>query len=165
MRRIALLSVLLLAGCAAPAVEPVGPACVALDLELQLREESSAFDLVATNTADEPCSLTGYPRVQVLSQDGSVIAEAAVKTDLPPPVDLGPGDAAYALIEFVRGEVLCDSSDTGGISITLPGSTATTVLGEGIILFCPGGDEVRAGSFRSEPLEGHELQPQPDQGY
>ena len=146
-------------------VEPVAPACVALDLELQLREENSAFYLAAMNIADEPCSLTGYPAVQVLSESGSVIGEAPMPTDAPPPVELSPGDAAYALIELVRGDVACDSADTGGISVTLPGSTATTVLGEELVTFCPGGDEVRAGSFRAEPLEGHDVQPQAPEGY
>lgn len=162
MRRLAVIAIaLLLAGCASPAVTPASAPCQSLTLTLEQRTHGDldSYDLVATNRSDATCSLTGNPTVEVLAVDGSVLAAAPEPSDAATPVELAPGDAAYALIEFERGEVLCDSSDTGGLRVTMPGETESTVLDEEPVLFCSGDDQVRAGAFRAEPLEGHELRP------
>lgn len=169
MRLLAVLPVtaLLLAGCATPGPdapeETLSPGCDDVSLQLQQRksDDFDVYDIVATNDGDTSCTLSGYPAVEVLSTSGEVIG-AAPEVDVTTTVEavtLAPGGVAYALVELDRGEAECESADTGGLQVTLPGSTEPVVLDDVRVLFCPAGDEVRAGSFRSEPLEDQELQP------
>jgi hypothetical protein len=158
---------LLLAGCAAPTPDApqqtLSPGCDDISLQLQQRKSNDldAYDIVATNDGDATCTLSGYPAVEVLGTDGEVVG-AAPEVDVTTTIEsvtLEPGGVAYALVELERGEAECESADTAGLRVTLPGSTEPVVLDDVRVLFCPAGDDVRAGAFRSEPLEDHELRP------
>ncbi|HWR84510.1 MAG TPA: DUF4232 domain-containing protein [Rhodoglobus sp.] len=154
--------VLLLAGCASPTIEePVDdadPACADLSTALEPRRDDDAVDLAVTNDGDTPCTLSGAPAVEVLSTEGEAIGVAPQPAEGADAVALAPGDVAYAVIEFDRGEADCDSSDTGGLRVTLPGTDEPIDLESVGIAFCAAGDEVLVGSFHSEPLPSQELQ-------
>lgn len=164
---------ILLAGCATPPQGAPDPTalpggCPEISLTLEQRKEGGleAYDLIAVNDGDAACTLSGYPVVEVLAPGGEeVMAVSPTPMDTVEAVALEPGDEAYTVIEFERGDVACDSADTGGLRITLPGSTESVTIEEPPVTFCSGGDEVRVGSFASQRLEGEPIKPDSDPDY
>jgi hypothetical protein len=165
----AVLIVVALAGCAPEPDVPEAEPCTSrqLDFTLQARtldgaDGMRAYDITVTNGSDANCTVQGYPLVEVLSVDGSVIAQAPVPHAIPDVLVVSPGASVYVLVELVAGTVDCDSANTGGLRLTLPVVDDAIVIDDGSVLFCAasdGGDSLRASAFSAEPLEGPETKP------
>jgi hypothetical protein len=165
----ALLIVVALAGCAPEPDVPDAEPCTSQQLDITLHQRDldvaggmRTYDITATNASDSDCTVQGYPLVEVLGVDGSVIAQAPVPHAIPDVLVVSPGDSAYVLVELVSGTTDCESADTGGLRMTLPVVDEAIVIDDSAVLFCAasdGGDTVRASAFSAEPLEGPETKP------
>lgn len=117
-----------------------------------------ATDYVITNTSSSPCTLNGYPRVELMNRQGLIQKRAANSDQLPddneklPPrlVLLEPGKTAWFRVYFNAGGAghvgkPCPTYPRS--KITLPGVTRAFVL-RSEIQSCRGTD-FRVSSLRS----------------
>lgn len=115
-------------------------ACATAQLDISLNNEQGAAgsrlaDIVFTNTAGNPCTLTGFPGVSaVTNDDGTQLGAAAEReTGLPSTtVTLEPGQSARAGLKMTVVDVIdpatCQPQPADGLRIYPPGETASAFI-------------------------------------
>jgi len=119
-----------------PAPASEGAACLATDLsfgfgdpvEPQTGERAVMFRF--TSHRSRPCTLDGYPGIELVDADGAALAVQYVRQSqyisgrAPTTVTLAPGASAYLLVAKYRCD-LGDDAVATMIRITLPGAAGT----------------------------------------
>lgn len=115
-------------------------ACATAQLDISLNNEQGAAgsrlaDIVFTNTASDPCTLTGFPGVSaVTNDDGTQLGAAAEReTGLPSTtVTLEPGQSARTGLKMTVVDVIdpatCQPQPADGLRVYPPGETASAFI-------------------------------------
>ncbi|MFE1318183.1 DUF4232 domain-containing protein [Kitasatospora phosalacinea] len=124
---------------AAPVVEPVAAAdrdgsgrCTAADLRAAVTArpgERATEEVELTNLSAAPCTMTGYPTVELLSDTGGWLLPHATAAAPARTVTLPPGGTARVVIDYLpRGAGDRPGFAVTGIALTPPGGTDRLVF-------------------------------------
>ncbi|MFB7946249.1 DUF4232 domain-containing protein [Kitasatospora phosalacinea] len=124
---------------AAPVVEPVTASvrdgsgrCTADDLRATVTARSgerATEEVELTNLSAAPCTMTGYPTVELLSDTGGWLLPHATSAAPARTVTLRPGGTARVVIDYLpRGTGDRPGFAVTGIALTPPGGTARLVF-------------------------------------
>ncbi|MFD7729467.1 DUF4232 domain-containing protein [Kitasatospora phosalacinea] len=125
-------------GCAG-VVEPVAASdrhgsgrCTADDLRATVTArpgERATEEVELTNRSAAPCTMTGYPTVELLGDSGGWLLPHATAAAPARTVTLPPGGTARVVIDYLpRGTGGRPGFDVTGIALTPPGGTAPLVF-------------------------------------
>ncbi|WP_080794503.1 DUF4232 domain-containing protein [Corynebacterium pacaense] len=93
---------------------------------------SMLFDIGFTNTAQQPCTLNGFPGVSLVgSGNGTQLGLPAVREGVPASeIELAPGATAYSPLRITRAENFndCGLVPADGLRVYPPGQTESVYL-------------------------------------